>query len=89
MYNGDLHCRMGFHYFSWNYWSLFYDLDFSFSSIGEFIVCCSRLHFVLLQAAATSCSVYFICPGMRIEFICVDPSQHYGGYNALEVIQSN
>ena len=56
-----------FYYFSWSFWSLFYDLDFSFSSIGEFIVCCSCLDFVFLQAAAKSCSMYFLCPGMKMD----------------------
>ena len=58
MYNDGLHCRTVFHYFSWSCWSLFYELDFSFSSVGEFIVCCSCLDFVFLQAAAKSCSMY-------------------------------
>ena len=61
-----------FHYFSWSCWSLFYELDFSFPSVGEFIVRCSSLHFVFLQAAAKSCSMYCLCPGMRMEFICGD-----------------
>ena len=61
-----------FNYFSWSCWSLFYELDFSFSYIGEFIVCCSCLDFVFLEAAAKSCDMYFLCPGMIIEFICGD-----------------
>ena len=50
----------------------FYDLDLSFSSIGEFMVCCSCLDFVFLQVAAKSCSMYFLCPGIRMKFICGD-----------------
>ena len=40
-------------FFLWSCWS-FYEPDFS---IGEFIVHCSSLHLVFLQAAAKSCSV--------------------------------
>ena len=60
MYNDGLHCRTVFSLFSWSCWSLFYELNFSsaFSSVGEFIVCCSCLDFVFLLAAAKSCSMY-------------------------------
>ena len=45
---------------------------FTFSSNGEFVVLCSCSHFVFLQAAAKSCSMYFLCPGIRMKFICGD-----------------
>ena len=72
MYNRELHGRtVVFHYFSWSCWSLFYELDFS---IGEFIVRCSFLQFVFLQAAAKLCSMYFLCPGMRMDSFVETPN---------------
>ena len=42
MYNGELHGRTVFSFlFVELHWSLFYELDFSFFYIGEFIVRCN------------------------------------------------
>ena len=50
MYNDGLHCRTVFSLFFVELrWSLFYELDFSFSSVGEYIVCCSCLDFVFCR----------------------------------------
>ena len=69
MYKGELHCRTVFSFlFVELHWSLFYELDFSCSYIGEFIVPCN----CFLQAAAVSGRKYFLCPGMKMEFICGD-----------------
>ena len=59
MYNDGLHCRTVFSLLFVELLVInFYELNFSFSSVGEFIVCCSCLDFVFLQAAAKSCSMY-------------------------------
>ena len=74
MYNGELHCRTVFSLLFVELLVIILFAEFLISSIGEFIVRCSYFHLVFLQAAAKSSSVYFLCPGMRMDSFVETPN---------------